>query len=94
MSHVDSDAQSAKQNINNDTKVDNEENDEAFSEVERRKDEYADSNANEPPPADGEFTEKILNTRLSEENKENSMPANKKLLLRGHSQVALPVKFE
>lgn len=39
-----------------------------------------------------EFKEKILNTKLSEENKENN-PAQRKLL-RGYSQVALPVKIE
>lgn len=43
---------------------------------------------------DEEFKEKIINSRLSEENKENSLPVNRKLLLRGQSQVSLPVKFE
>lgn len=41
-----------------------------------------------------QFEEKIINTRLSEENKENSLPTKKKLLLRGQSQVVLPVQFE
>lgn len=101
MSNVDSDTQSAKQHTD-DAEEDNtqtENNAEVFSEVIERKDDYDDSNGdetnqNEQPPADGEFKEKILNTRLSEENKENSMPANRKLLLRGQSQVTLPVKFE
>lgn len=42
----------------------------------------------------GQFEEKIINTRISEENKENSFPLNKKILLRGQSQVVLPVQFE
>lgn len=41
-----------------------------------------------------EFKEKIISNRMSEENKENSLPVNRKLLLRGQSQVSLPVKFE
>lgn len=70
--------------------------------------EHVESSAgSEPPPAENtastlsndlssgeEFNEKIINTRISEENKENSLPKNRKLLLRGQSQVALPVKFE
>lgn len=40
-----------------------------------------------------EFKEKILNTKLSEENKENKLPAQRKLV-RGYSQVVLPVKVE
>lgn len=43
---------------------------------------------------DEDFKEKIINNRMSEENKENSLPVNRKLLLRGQSQVTLPVKFE
>lgn len=49
-----------------------------------------EDNAVPPQP----FEEKIINTRLSEENKENSLPAKKKVLLRGQSQVMLPVQFE
>lgn len=41
-----------------------------------------------------DFNGKIINTRISEENKENKLIANRKLLLRGQSQVALPVQFE
>ncbi|KAG4077312.1 hypothetical protein HA402_009713 [Bradysia odoriphaga] len=37
-----------------------------------------------------EFKDKILNTKLNEENKENSLPTKRKLL-RGQSQVVLPV---
>lgn len=48
----------------------------------------------EQPQQQPPFEEKIINTRLSEENKENSMPLVKKLLLRGQSQVVLPVQFE
>lgn len=44
-------------------------------------------------PNGEEFKEKILNTKLSEENKENNLPSQRKLL-RGFSQVALPVKIE
>lgn len=40
-----------------------------------------------------EFKEKILNTKLSEENKENNLPSQRKLV-RGISQVVLPVKIE
>lgn len=36
------------------------------------------------------FKEKILNTKLNEDNKENSLPSQRRLL-RGLSQVALPV---
>lgn len=39
------------------------------------------------------FEEKILNTKLSEENKENSLPHPRRLM-RGQSQVSLPIKFE
>ncbi len=42
---------------------------------------------------DEEFKDKILNTKLSEENKENNLPTQRKLL-RGQSQVVLPVKIE
>lgn len=39
-----------------------------------------------------EFKDKILNTKLSEENKENNSPQKKeKILMRGLSQVAIPV---
>lgn len=43
-----------------------------------------------------EFKDKILNTKLSEENKENNSPQKKreKILMRGQSQVAIPVKKE
>lgn len=42
-----------------------------------------------------EFKDKILNTKLSEENKENDSPQKKeKILLRGQSQTAMPVKKE
>lgn len=44
-------------------------------------------------PDEKEFKEKILNTKLSEENKENNLPSQRKLM-RGYSQVALPVKIE
>lgn len=40
-----------------------------------------------------EFKERILNTKLSEENKENSLPSKRKLV-RGISHVVLPVKIE
>lgn len=40
-----------------------------------------------------DFKEKILNTKLSEENKENNLPSQRRLM-RGHSQVVLPVKIE
>lgn len=44
-------------------------------------------------PDGAEFKEKILNTKLSEENKENNLPSQRKLV-RGLSQVVLPVKIE
>lgn len=44
-------------------------------------------------PDVGDFTERILNTKLSEENKENNLPSQRKLV-RGLSQVVLPVKIE
>lgn len=50
-------------------------------------------NGDDPNPRDAdadEFKEKILNTKLNEENKENSLPSQRKLL-RGQSQVVLPV---
>lgn len=40
-----------------------------------------------------EFKDKILDTKLNEENKENNLPSQRKLL-RGQSQVVLPVKVE
>lgn len=60
----------------------------AHATAEAASDKDADKDAQQP------FDGKIINTRLSEENKENSMPLSKKLLLRGQSQVVLPVQFE
>lgn len=63
--------------------------------IEEENDKAATENGDETnDQKDEEFKEKIINTRLSEENKENSLPVNRKLLLRGQSQVSLPVKFE
>ena len=55
-----------------------------------------DADADKHAPDElNDFKEKIINTRLSEENKENNIvPLNRKMLMRGQSQVALPVKFE
>lgn len=51
-----------------------------------------EASIDEPPNPD--FQERILNTQLSEENKENSLPKNRKILMRGTSQVVMPVQFE
>lgn len=50
-----------------------------------------DQTQHEPDVQD--FKEKILNTKLSEENKENNLPSKRKLM-RGYSQSVLPVKIE
>lgn len=63
--------------------------------VEEQDDDNNNVNVNvENNETDEIFKEKILNTKLSEENKENNL-AHPRRLMRGLSQVTLPpIKFE